>query len=91
MRGGRKPQIGLARIISAIAKRSEGVRWFSHASGFCLGRTLVGYVLTTEPQQFADALPNRVVLPREDGSPMPDGHILTARERERAVRLILEN
>jgi len=85
-----RPSVTLDRTIAAIAKRSEGVHWIADSEGLALVLTTRGYALTARPEIFeAATLPQRVVLACEDGTPMRDGHILTQRERERAVRAIL--
>src|SRR5262245_31928627 len=73
----------LNSTITAIVERSKGVRWDVACEGLALVRTETGYQLTTTAHLYPDALPGRVVLATEDG------HLLTARERERAVRSIL--
>src|SRR5262245_36072835 len=73
----------LNSTITVIVERSKGVRWDVACEGLALVRTETGYQLTTMAHLYPDALPGRVVLASEDG------HLLTARERERAVRAIL--
>ena len=76
--------------IVAIAKHSSGVRWHDDSAGLALILTAGGYALTAHPETHqTEALPERVHIPKEDGSPMGDGHRLTQSERERAVRAIL--
>ena len=86
-----RPSVTLDRTIAAIARRSEGV-WIVESEGLALVPTPRGYALTARPEIFETAtLPGRVSLACEDGTPMRDGHILTQRERERAVRAILSD
>jgi hypothetical protein len=76
--------------IAAIAKHSSGVTWHDDSAGLALILTADGYALTAHPEAHqTEALPERVLIPKEDGSPMSNGHKLTHAERERAVRAIL--
>src|SRR5262245_43023059 len=76
-------RITLNSTIDAIAARSKGVRWDTACEGLALARMETGYQLTTMAHLYPDTLPGRVVLAAENG------HLLTARERARAVRAIL--
>ena len=82
-------RITLASTVKGISTRSAGVRWESASNGFGLVLTPEGYVLSALPDLYPEKMPARVVTPREDGSPMPHGHILTRLERERAIQAIL--
>ena len=76
--------------IAVIAKHSIGVTWHEDSAGLALILTDDGYALTASPETHqAETLPERVLIAKDDGSPMDDGHKLTHRERERAVRAIL--
>ena len=77
--------------IGAIAKRSIGVTWHEDSVGLGLILTEGGYALTTaRPEaQKTGTLEERVLINKDDGSPMNGGHALTLHERERAVRAIL--
>jgi hypothetical protein len=77
------------RTIAAIADRSCGVRWQTGSEGLVLIRERNGYVLVTDLKPGDDVLGEPLVMPREDGQRMEDGHALTPREREQAVRNIL--
>jgi hypothetical protein len=78
------------QTITAIAENSAGVCWYADSAGLALILTAVGYVLTARPETYQpETLPERVLIAREDGSPMGEGHKLTKREREQAVRAIL--
>ena len=78
------------QTIAAIAKNSAGVCWYADSAGLALILTAVGYVLTARPETHQrETLPERVLIAREDGLPMGEGHKLTKREREQAVRAIL--
>ena len=79
----------LASTVKRISRRSEGVRWDSESEGFALVLTPGGYALTALPDLHEEKMPTRVVIPCQDGSPMPHGHVLTPLERERAIRAIL--
>ena len=79
----------VASTVERISNRSAGVRWDSASKGFALILTPDGYALTAMPDLYPEKLPARVVIPREDGSPMPHRHVLTPLERERAIRAIL--
>ena len=79
----------LAQTVERISDRSAGVRWDSTSKGFALVLMPEGYVLTARPDLFPNCMPARVVLPCEDGSPMPHRHVLTPLERERVIRAIL--
>ena len=80
----------LANTIKSISIRSAGVQWENASKGFGLVLTPDGYMLTALPDLYPEKMPGRVVIPREDGSPMPHGHIQTPLERERAIQAILE-
>ena len=76
--------------IAAIARHSIGVTWHGDSAGLALILTAGGYALSARPETHqAEALPERVLVVKEDGSPMRDGHKLTQCERESAVRAIL--
>ena len=76
--------------IGAIAKHSIGVTWHEDSAGLALILTAGGYALTAQPEAHqAETLLERVLIAKDDGLPMDDGHTLTQRERERAVRAIL--
>jgi hypothetical protein len=76
--------------ITVIAKHSIGVTWNEDSAGLALILTSDGYALTASPESHeAETLPERVLIAKDDGSPMDDGHELTRGERERAVRAIL--
>ena len=77
------------KTIDAIVSRSSGVRWLAGSKGLALIREREGYILVAELKPGDDSLGERLVMPREDGHQMPDGHALTALERERAVKHIL--
>jgi hypothetical protein len=79
----------IQKTIAAIADRSCGVRWQANSKGLALIRERNGYILVAELRPGDDVLGERLVMPREDGQRMADGHALTLRERERAVRNIL--
>lgn len=78
-------------IVERIVERSAGAYWSILSEGLALVLTPRGFALTAMPQIYrgAEVFPERVVIPCEDGRPMLDGHMLTERERERAVRAIL--
>ena len=78
-----------ASTVERISNRSAGVRWDSTSKGFALVLTPDGYALTALPDLYPEKMPARVVIPCEDGSPMPHRHVLTPLERERAIRMIL--
>jgi len=66
------------------------VRWSDLSDGFALVARHGAYVLTALPRlSDHEALSERVVIAQENGMPMGHGHLLTPRERERAVRAIL--
>ncbi len=77
--------------IAVIAKHSIGVTWHDDSAGLALILTASGgYALTASPETHeTETLPERVLIAKDNGSPMDDGHKLTQRERERAVRAIL--
>ena len=78
------------QTITVIAKNSAGVCWYADSAGLALTLTAAGYVLTALPEDHQrETLPERVLIAREDGSAMGEGHKLTKREREQAVRAIL--
>jgi len=83
--------ITLDETVERIVKRSAGVYWSALSEGLALVLTPDGFALTAMPQIYrgADVFPDRVVIPCDDGRQMPHGHVLTPRERERAVRAIL--
>jgi len=85
-----RTKVTMDETIAAIAKHSIGVTWHEDSAGLALILTAGGYVLTagSETDQ-AETQPERVLIAKDDGSPMDDGHELTRRERERAVRAIL--
>ena len=82
-------RITLASTVKGISIRSAGVRWDRASKGFALVLTHDGYALTAQPALYPEKMPARVVVPCEDGSPMPHRHVLTPLERERAIRAIL--
>jgi hypothetical protein len=65
------------------------VRWQAGSKGLALIRERDGYILVGDLKPGDDVLGERLVIPREDGRPMEDGHALTLQECERAVRSIL--
>jgi hypothetical protein len=77
------------KTIAAIADRSCGVRWQAGSKGLALIREREGYILVAELRPGDDVLGERLVMAREDGQCMADGHALTPREREQAIRNIL--
>ena len=79
----------VAKTIEAIVSRSCGVRWLAGSEGLALIRERDGYVLVSELKPGDDVLGDRLIVPREDGQRMTDGHALTEREREQAVKQIL--
>lgn len=85
-----RTKAALDQAIAAIAENSAGVSWHADSAGLALILTADGYTLTARPETHQrETLPERVLIAREDGSPMGDGHKLTRREREQAVRAIL--
>jgi hypothetical protein len=82
-------RITLASTIKGISIRSAGIQWDSTSKGFGLILTQGGYALTAQPDLDPEKRPARVVVPREDGSPLPHRHVLTSLERERAILAIL--
>lgn len=82
----------LDHAIATIASYSEGVTWREGSSGLILILTAGGYALTAgaEPSPPGASSSARVVITKEDGTPMGEGHRLTQRERERAVRALLQ-
>ena len=81
----------LDHTITAIAKHSVGVSWQEDSKGFGLIMTEDGYALTACPKVHeSESFAERVLIARDDGSPMGEGHTLTRSERERAVRAILQ-
>jgi hypothetical protein len=85
----RANKITREQTVAAIVDRSAGVCWTTASSGLALIRGRAGYVLVAETRPGDDVLGDRVVPLSESGHPVPDGRILTARERECAVRAIL--
>ena len=81
--------ITMQKTIDAIVRRSVEVRWDAKGDGLALVRRRDGYVLVSEPAPGDEVLGERLVMACADGQPMPHGHALTPRERERAVRDIL--
>jgi hypothetical protein len=79
----------IQKTVAAIADRSSGVRWNAESDGLALIRGREGYILVAESHPGDDVLGERLVMPREDGQRMEDGHALTPLEREQAVRNIL--
>src|SRR5262245_5111180 len=76
--------------VEAVARHSVDVTWHEDRAGLALVLTTDGYALTACPEtNQAETLPERVLIAKDDGSPMNNGHELTRRERERAVRAIL--
>ena len=86
-----KTIVTLEHTIAAIAARSRGVCWIEDGEGLALILTPRGYLLTVARPGMPQTamLPERVIVPRDDGRAMGDGHRLTRTERERAVRTIL--
>jgi hypothetical protein len=84
--------ITLDETVKRIVERSSGAYWSDRSEGLALVLTPDGFSITAMPQVYrgADVLPERVIILRDDGRPMPHGHILTPQQRERAVRAILE-
>ena len=81
-------EITLARTVQSIAKRSAGVAWDVSSEGLALALTRNGYVLTAMPRFYRDVMPERVIIGGE-GTPVAHGHILTPKERKRAILAIL--
>jgi hypothetical protein len=81
----------MAITFDGIVERSAGASWSILSEGLALVLTPRGFALTALPQinSGAEVFPERVAIPCEDGRPMQDGHILTEREIEHAVRVIL--
>ena len=77
------------KTIEAIVSRSSGVRWLAGSEGLALIREREGYILVANLKPGDDVLGERLIMPREDGQQMADGHALTQREREQAVKQIL--
>jgi hypothetical protein len=48
-----------------------------------------GYVLTAMPRFYRDIIPERARISGDDGMPMAHGHVLTRKERERAIWNVL--
>ena len=87
-----RARVALDDTIAAIAERSAGVTWHEDSQGLVLILKSDGYALTARPEAHqTETLPERVLIAREDGSPMGEGHKLTQRERERAVEMILRD
>ena len=84
-----RPRSTRENTIRAITKRSRGVKWDRDCEGLALALSSDGYVLTTQPQRYPDALDGLVLVACEGGADMLHGHVLSERERERAVRAIL--
>ena len=85
-----RTKVTMDDTIAVIAKQSIGVTWHEDSAGLALVLTGGGYALTAHPEtDEAETLRERVLIAKDDGSPMDDGHELTRRERERAVRAIL--
>ena len=85
-----RTKITIDDTVAVIAKHSIGVTWHEDSAGLALILTGGGYALTARPETHqVETLPERVVIAKDDGSPMDNGHKLTQRERERAVRAIL--
>jgi hypothetical protein len=85
-----RKSVTLDHTIAAIAKYSAGVTWHGDSEGLALILTAGGYALTARPEPgHLEMSHERVLITKEDGSPMGDGHKLTQRERELAVRAIL--
>jgi hypothetical protein len=79
----------IQKTIAAIADRSCGVRWQADSKGLALIRERNGYILVADLKPGDDVLGEPLIMPRDDGRRMEDGHALTPREREQAVRSIL--
>lgn len=85
-----RTKVTMDATVAAIAKYSVGVTWHEDSAGLALILTTDGYALTACPEaDQAETVPDRVLIAKDDGSPMDNGHELTRRERERAVRAIL--
>ena len=85
-----RTKLAIDDTIAAIAKHSTGVTWHHDSAGLALILTTGGYALTARPETHqTEALLERVLVVKEDGSPMGEGHKLTQCERESAVRAIL--
>lgn len=66
-----RARVTLDRTIAAIAKRSAGVTWHKDSEGLALVLKTGGYALTARPETHQpETLPERVLIAREDGSPM---------------------
>ena len=81
-------EMTLAKTVRRIAKRSAGVAWDVSSEGLALALTRQGYVLTAMPRFYRDVMPERVTIGGE-GTAIPHGHVLTPKERERAIWTIL--
>jgi hypothetical protein len=79
----------IRKTIAAIADRSCGVRWQVDSKGLALIRERNGYILVADLKPGDDVLGEPLIMARDDGRRMEDGHALTPREREQAVRSIL--
>jgi hypothetical protein len=84
-------RITLSKTVQRIAQRSSGVAWEVASEGLALALTRHGYALTTMPRFYRDIMPGRVTILDDDGAPMAHGHVLTIKERERAIWAILRD
>ena len=82
-------EVTLSKTVRRIAKRSTGVAWDVESEGLALALTRYGYALTTMPRFYPDIMPERAKILGDDGTRMAHGHVLTIKERERAIWAIL--
>lgn len=82
-------RITLAKTIRRITNRSAGVAWDVASEGLALALTRYGFALTAMPRFYRDVIPERVTISGDDGMPMAHGHVLTRKERERAILTVL--
>ena len=70
-----KSIVTLEHTIAAIAERSRGVCWLANSEGFTLILTPRGYLLTAARPGMPQTamLPERVLVPRDDGRAMGYG------------------
>ena len=75
----------LEHPIAAIAARSRGVCWIDDGEGLALILTPRGYLLTVARPGMPQTamLPERVLVPREDGRAMGDANVDTLVEQVR--------
>ena len=70
-----RTKVTMDDTVTAIAKHSIGVTWHEDSAGLALILTTDGYALTACPEtDQAETLPERVLIAKDDGSPMDDGH-----------------